>query len=229
MDVILTEVENGKSKFIFPSLPEEVKGTNRTNYQSYDILSYGEVKIPKGMKLTEISFDGIFFGSAKKNESIVKQWVKPTECEKILKNWQEKGTVLRLLVTETNVNIDVTISSFECTDYGGYGNKKYSLEFVQYRSLKVYTTDELKIVKFVKKTVTRPAAAAPSNKGSYPVKSGDNLWKIARKFYGGSGTTWTKIYSANKSVIESTAKKHGFANSDNGHWIFPGTVLVIPN
>lgn len=25
MDVILTEVENGKSKFIFPSLPEEVK------------------------------------------------------------------------------------------------------------------------------------------------------------------------------------------------------------
>ena len=26
MDVILTEVENGKSKFIFPSLPEEVKG-----------------------------------------------------------------------------------------------------------------------------------------------------------------------------------------------------------
>lgn len=46
MDVILTEVENGKSKFIFPSLPEEVKGTNRTNYQSYDILSYGEVKIP---------------------------------------------------------------------------------------------------------------------------------------------------------------------------------------
>ena len=157
MDVILTEVENGKSKFIFPSLPEEVKGTNRTNYQSYDILSYGEVKIPKGMKLTEISFDGIFFGAAKRNESIVKQWVKPAECEKILKNWQEKGTVLRLMVTETNVNIDVTISSFECTDYGGYGNKKYSLEFVQYRSLKVYTTDELKIVKFVKKTITRPA------------------------------------------------------------------------
>ena len=181
------------------------------------------------MKLTEISFDGIFFGSAKKNESIVKQWVKPAECEKILKNWQEKGTVLRLMVTETNINIDVTVSSFECTDYGGYGNKKYSLEFVQYRSLKVYTTDELKIVKFVKKTVTRPAAAAPSNKGSYTVKSGDNLWKIARKFYGGSGSTWTKIYSANKSVIESTAKKHGYANSDNGHWIFPGTVFVIPN
>ena len=229
MDVILTEVENGKSKFIFPSLPEEVKGTNRTNYQSYDILSCGEVKIPKGMKLTEVSFDGIFFGEAKKNESIVKQWVKPTECEKILKYWQEKGTVLRLMVTETNINIDVTISRFECTDYGGYGNKKYSVEFVQYRSLKVYTTDELKIVKFVKKTVTRPAAAAPSNKGSYTVKQGNTLWSIARKFYGGSGTAWTKIYNANKSVIESTAKKHGYANSDNGHWIFPGTVLVIPN
>ena len=79
MDIILTEVENGKSKFIFPSLPEEVKGTNRTNYQSYDILSYGEVKIPKGMKLTEISFDGIFFGESKRNESIVKQWIQTVD------------------------------------------------------------------------------------------------------------------------------------------------------
>lgn len=229
MDIYLTEVENGKSKFVFPSLPEEVKGQSRTNYQTYDIISYGEVKIPKGMKPTEISWDGIFFGAAKKNESIVKQWRKPSECEKILKNWQEKGTVLRLMVTGTNINIDVTISSFECTDYGGYGNKKYSIEFTQFRSLKVYTTDELKIVKFVKKTTTRPAAAAPKNKGSYTVKSGDNLWSIARKFYGGSGSTWSKIYNANKSVIESTARRYGYSSSNNGWWIFPGTVLVIPN
>ena len=70
MDVSLTEVENGKSKFIFPSLPEEVSGRNRTNYQSYDILSYGEVKIPKGMKLTEISFEGIFSERRKKTSPL---------------------------------------------------------------------------------------------------------------------------------------------------------------
>ena len=192
MDVSLTEVENGKSKFIFPSLPEEVSGkkSDELSVLRYPVLWRGEN--PQRNEAYRDFVRGDFFRRGEKNESIVKQWIKPAECEKILKNWQEKGTVLRLMVTETNINIDVTISDFECTDYGGYGNKKYSLEFVQYRSLKVYTTDELKIVKFVKKTVTRPAAAAPKNKGSYTVKSGDNLWSIARKFYGGSGSTWTK-------------------------------------
>lgn len=62
------------------------------------------------------------------------------------------------------------------------------------------------------------------------VKSGDNLWSIARKYYGGSGSNWKKIYDANKSVIESTANRYrGGRGSDCGHWIYPGTVLTIPN
>lgn len=63
--------------------------------------------------------------------------------------------------------------------------------------------------------------------GDYTVKPGDNLWMLAKKFYG-SGAKYTVIYNANKEVIESTAKAHGFSSSQNGHWIFPGTVLVIP-
>ena len=47
------------------------------------------------------------------------------------------------------------------------------------------------------------------------VRTGDNLWKIARKYYG-SGAKWTLIYEANKSAI----KKKDFLE--------PGTVLVIP-
>ena len=27
---------------------------------------------------------------------------------------------------------------------------------------------------------------------------------------------------------EAAAKKHGRRNSDNGHWIYPGTVLTLP-
>lgn len=68
-----------------------------------------------------------------------------------------------------------------------------------------------------------PAAAQPASR-SYTVVSGDNLTKIASKF----GTTVSKIYSANSALIESNAKAHGYANSQNGHWIFPKEVFVIP-
>ncbi|MBQ9699485.1 MAG: LysM peptidoglycan-binding domain-containing protein [Lachnospiraceae bacterium] len=66
-----------------------------------------------------------------------------------------------------------------------------------------------------------------SSGGKYIVKRGDNLWMLAKQFYG-SGTKQTVIYEANKEVIEATAKAHGFSSSQNGHWIFPGTELVIP-
>lgn len=136
-------------------------------------------------------------------------------------------TVLRLLVTETNINYDVTISDFEPIETGAYGNIDYSITFTIYKELKIYTTSELKIAAFVKKTVPRPTPA-PQSSRTHTVKSGDTLWGIASKYYG-SGTSWQKIYSANSSTIEATAKRYrGGRGSDNGHWIYPGTVLTIP-
>lgn len=49
---------------------------------------------------------------------------------------------------------------------------------------------------------------------SYTVKKGDNLTKIAKQF----GTTWQKIYEANKSII-----------GGNPNLIKPGQVLTIPS
>ena len=60
----------------------------------------------------------------------------------------------------------------------------------------------------------------------YTVKKGDTLWALAKKYLG-KGALYTEIYSKNKSVIESTAKKHRKSSSENGHWIYPGTVLEI--
>ena len=67
-----------------------------------------------------------------------------------------------------------------------------------------------------------------SEKGNYTVKKNDNLWSIARKFYGGKGELYKKIYEANKDLIEEVARSHGKTSSNNGHWIWEGTVLNIP-
>lgn len=82
-----------------------------------------------------------------------------------------------------------------------------------------------------KLAVASDAAAASSEEGktqTYTVKSGDTLWGIAKKFYG-KGTKYPVIYNANVETIESTAKQHGKKSSDNGHWIWPGEVLTIPD
>lgn len=225
MDIYLNELTGGRS-FTFPSLPERIRVKESTRYQTYSTIRSGDIKIPNGTDPTAISWDGVFFGEAKKQESIVRHWQKPAECEKLLKDWQEKGTIMRLLVTETNINVDVTISKFNVEEYGGFGNKEYTIEFIQNRGLKVYTTDELHVEKFEKKIKPRPEPPAPPQ-NLYTVVSGDTLWGIAQKFYG-DGLRWQEIYNANADTIESTAAQHGFAGSDNGHWIWPGEVFTIP-
>lgn len=61
----------------------------------------------------------------------------------------------------------------------------------------------------------------------YEVKSGDTLWALAKQYLG-SSVRYTEIYEANKDVIEQEAKNHGKSSSENGYWIYPGTILNIP-
>ena len=58
-------------------------------------------------------------------------------------------------------------------------------------------------------------------------KNAQSKWYNTDK---GSGLMFkiSEIYNANKSIIESTAKKYGKKSSSNGHWIYPGCKLTIP-
>ena len=83
--------------------------------------------------------------------------------------------------------------------------------------------------------VTTPSASAAANavnnaSRTYTIKAGDTLWGIAKTYYGNSNI-WNninRIIAANIEVLDADARKYGHANSENGYWIFPGTVLVIP-
>lgn len=54
------------------------------------------------------------------------------------------------------------------------------------------------------------------DKSNYTVVAGDNLWDIAKKFYG-NASRWPEIYAANKDKIKDP------------NLIYPGQVLVIPS
>ena len=220
----------GDSPFYFSVMPEQIQVKSSARYQSFDTISKGTIKVPKGTDVEEVSWDGEFFGKPKRKESLVQtgHWMEPEDCIHILKRYMKKGTILNLIVSETWINMDVTISSLTASAYGAYGNIRYSITFSKVKPLKIYTTKESEVGK--KKKVKSRASGKKKDtaKGCvYTVKSGDTLWGIATSKLG-SGLDWKKIYSKNKAAIESAAKKHGRKNSDNGHWIYPGTRLVMP-
>lgn len=74
----------------------------------------------------------------------------------------------------------------------------------------------------------RGSGTAPdTGESRYTVARGDTLWGIAEQYYG-DASEWRRIYDANRQTIEDAAQQHGRVSSDHGHWIFPGTQLVIP-
>ncbi len=230
MDIYLKEKKNTKSSFRFPSLPDkDIELNTSMNYQEYDILKKGTYAFPSGKDALQVKWEGFFWGKSHNNGALNRQWVEPETCIKKLKSWMEKCTVLNLVVSGGGINCDVTIKSFKYKAFGGAGDYSYSITFVEYRELKIYTTKELGIGKSKKGTKKKKksrTSAKKKTKKTYKVKPRDTLWKIAKK-YCGSGTKWPKIYNANKSTIEKAAKRHGRKSSSKGHWIYPGTVLNV--
>ena len=147
----------------------------------------------------------------------------------ILERLRNNGTPLRLMCSEVGINRDVTISSFQWEPYGGHGNMRYSITFVRWRNLKV------KVLKTPETDATANANADTANddrtdqaeQQTYTVVKGDCLWNIAKKFLG-SGTRWQELIPINLEALDEAARKYGHKDSNNGYWLFAGTVLTIP-
>lgn len=213
--------------FAFPSMPERISVNCGASYLTYNLLSR-KAAIPNGTDIKAVKWSGVFFGRKRRRTVLVQEWVSPEECLNFIEDSLSNGTVMNLIVEEAPINLDVTVSKFSYEPMGAFGDIEYTLELQEAKTLKVYTTIELNLQPLAKTVETRPEPQQGSSGQSYTIVSGDNLWKIARKFYGGSGGDWQKIYSANAAIIEATAKQHGKSSSDNGKWIYPGCVLAIP-
>lgn len=216
MDIYLTP--EGGAQIRFPMLPEKLSLGADAKFMSYSIISLGDVKLPRGKGIEEISWSGIFPGESRKKESFIRAYTKADNLIKSLRSYRDKGTKCTLLVTNSCINMSVYISKFK-GEYVGHDDFQYEIEFISVQDIKIYTTSELKIST---PQAPRPApkketknTATESKTRTYTVQSGDCLWRIAQRFLG-SGARYPEIYNLNRDKIS------------NPNLIYTGQVLRIP-
>ncbi len=209
MDFYLINTTNNET-FRFPVNPEEVQVQTEKEINTVDIYNLGEVDFPQGEKRTNISFSSFLpleYDTYCQYISIPE----PVEAINKLDAWRKAGKPLRLIITDTPINILVIISTLEWNVKGGeVGDIYFNVAFRSWQDVKVRTV-----------AVAAPAKKRPDTKPVpkiYVVKKGDSLWKIA-KLNLGSGAKWPTIYSIpeNKKVIGPDPNK-----------IYPGQRLVMP-
>lgn len=214
MDFFLMDSSNSNDKVHFPLNPEKVTMAIQSKMETHPTIELGDITFPRGNLPDKIQFEGKFLGEARKDMPFVKDWRRPMDIVGQMTDWKKNGTKLHFIVTETSINQDVYIDTFEPVWGGGYGDCEFTLQLTEARTIYIPIIGADGTVESAQ-SISRPAPAQPK---TYMVKSGDNLWVIA-KTQMGSGSRWPDIYAdpTNRSTIGP--------NPDN---IQVGMVLNIP-
>lgn len=222
---------NDKDVYVIPMLPEKIKAQAKGKTISIDIDKFGEY-VEKGKRdAMIISFSSYFPALYARSycSCLKKEFKSPEKWHKWMLALEGKKLPFHFVLegSPLAINMYAIITSYSAEEAGGdVETISYSIELKEFRKPSLSTYKKKK----KKKAKKSKGGKRTNNKAKtkkYIVKKGDNLWNLAKKFYK-DGKKQTKIYNANKSVIEKAAKKHGKSSSGRGKWIYPGTKLTIP-
>lgn len=200
------------NKFRLPVNPSDFFMSVTHKNTVVNVHSLGDINLIGKTGLTEGMFSSIF-PAKEYNFSYNSDLKNPYDYIALLENWRLAGEPIRLIITNTTVNMEVTIESLSYGEQDSTGDVYYTIGLKEYKKITVKKANTIQSFS-VQSTRTVQSANANSGK-NYTVVSGDSLWKIAKKFYG-NGAQYNKIYEANKNVIK------------NPNAIYPKQVLTIP-
>ena len=227
--------QTGSGLLTFPITPGELTIKSGSNNKVVSLINEGDINILKYPSLTEVEFTARFpmrkypySREARDFESYLN----------IFENLKENRESFRFIVARStpsgkrtwSTNLLMALEDVEVNEDADEGDDV--LVTFSLKQYKEYGVTRLKSSTTKSKTTStsnkpRSTGTKATTSKDYIVQKGDCLWNIAKKYYG-DGSQWKKIYDANKSTIESTAKSRGMGSSSNGHWIFPDTKLTIP-
>ena len=212
---MLTEIWfKTKDKAIrLPIVPSEFERIINANYETNNVIGLGDVATFSGNGLAQISFSS-FFPNHEYSFNAYSNVPKPYDMVSHFKDWKNKGTVVRVILTGTDINQEMYITNYSYGEKDGTGDVYYSMDLLEYRPITIPTITENNSSNT--QNTSRPTENnnnssnknnANSTQKTHKVKKGDCLWDIAQKYYG-KGSLYPKIKEANKSKYKSLAKNN---------------------
>lgn len=202
-EVYLTNLENNEMIQLCMT-PQEVKARTEASFRTFNVIERGEVKLPKGEQLTQVSWRGILPGARILLYPFVTHaaWEQPKEIIKVIRRWRTEGAKIRLLITQTPINMDMFIKSFDYEMSGGQGNYQYDIDFIAAKELKVLTVAEADEARAkAKENAENELKQRAAKKSKLGMRIGkiNNLWNVAQ-ILTGNGGNWDKLLGQNPHI-----------------------------
>ena len=213
---------------LLPVTPKSMDRTGKNRNTTMTLINDGEINVLKAEGLESIKFEALlpnqlysfakYKGSFHNAEWFMKKFEKlknkpfqliltreRADNTKIF-NTNIKVAIEKIDYAESSANGTDIVAKFELKKYKIYGLKSYEI------TTNTSNTEVVQLSETKRDTSTSPE---PTSSTTYIVKSGDNLWAIAKHFYG-DGSLYTLIFNANKDKISIPSL------------IYPGQEFIIP-
>jgi LysM repeat protein len=204
----LLSYNNNAERLQLPVNPSEFTISKSNINQTVNVNDVGEINIIGKPGLATISL-AAFFPAQEYSFCQYKGFPEPYDCVKLIDSWRLSGKPIRLIITDTDINMAMAIETFEYSEKAGSRDIDFTLSLKEYRFLNI-SNPQTTAVSNNTVTAARPVTKEPPKE--YTVKSGDTLYMIAKRLTG-NGANYKNI--ATKNSIK------------NPNIIYPGQKLVI--
>ena len=126
-----------------------------------------------------------------------------------LKRWSLGDKPVRLIITQTDINLLVYIENVTAREQDGTGDRYVDV------AVREYVDPETPAADTATQGVQRTDNGAPEQEQSYTIRKGDTLGMICRRFYGNSGAKYYNALAAYNGI-------------KNPHLIYANRTIQIP-
>lgn len=205
-----------------PVLPESIQRNRPGTNKKSSVVKLGEITNIGLLGLEDLQINSFFPAQPYPFVQTKGQFEGPEFYIDFFQQIRKDRRPVRMIVTDTDLNVLVSIEDFSTTRRWGTDDIDYVLKVKEYRehTIKMLSatgttssTGNVSPVSITDSNSNRPVEKTIPT--TYTVVSGDNLWMIAQRLLG-NGDRWPEIYQLNKGIIK------------NPSLIYPNQVLTMP-
>lgn len=190
-----------------PVTPSKYSITSGQKNKVVDITQVGEALIFGMPKLRTLSFSGFFPSLIHDYPFIVGDTKEPAEIVELLTKWKESRLPVRVIITDTPVNLMFGIMQFDWWEQDGSKDIYYTLSLTEYKDLNTPAANNDKPVDETTGLKDRPTETVEPTQATLWQK-GSDICDAAKKAYG-DYTHWRRIVQSNdlKDLAINNASK----------------------
>lgn len=194
---VILSFDNGNEKFTLPVTPKEFLIGDNQNNTTVNITEAGELNLLGFRNLKTLTLES-FCPNGHNYPFIVSDELKdPYEYVAILRRWKESHKPIRVVITQSDVNLAMGIEGLQYGPRDGSGDVYFSLALKEYRFLNTPSADNDKPLDDTTGLKDRPNESAVPD--AVNMRPGQDVMDAAKKAYGD--------YSHWRRVVESNSAK----------------------